>query len=91
MPAASRSPSIIHDDRAVDPDAVDRAVTARDNLIRGFLADHLPAADGPLAAAKTCLYTMTPDGDFISIACRSAAGDRCRLALLRATASSSHR
>ena len=22
-------------------------------------------ADGPLIAAKTCLYTMTPDGDFI--------------------------
>jgi sarcosine oxidase len=55
-----------HDDRAVDPDAVDRAVTAYDeSLIRGFLADHLPAADGPLAAATTCLYTMTPDGDFI--------------------------
>ncbi|MPZ56317.1 MAG: FAD-dependent oxidoreductase, partial [Rhizobiales bacterium] len=29
------------------------------------LAEHLPAANGPMVAANTCLYTMTPDGDFI--------------------------
>ena len=34
-------------------------------MIRSCLAAHLPAANGPLAAATTCLYTMTPDGDFI--------------------------
>ena len=34
-------------------------------MIRACLAAHLPAADGPLVAATTCLYTMTPDGDFI--------------------------
>jgi sarcosine oxidase len=34
-------------------------------LIRPLLADHIPAANGPLAAAKTCLYTMTPDHDFL--------------------------
>jgi glycine/D-amino acid oxidase-like deaminating enzyme len=34
-------------------------------LIRAALADYLPAANGRLIAAKTCLYTMTPDGDFL--------------------------
>ncbi len=34
-------------------------------MIRSCLAAHLPAADGPRVAATTCLYTMTPDGDFI--------------------------
>ena len=34
-------------------------------LIRTMLAAHLPAADGRLVAAQTCLYTMTPDGHFM--------------------------
>ncbi len=55
-----------HADETVDPDAFERQVTADDEaLIRAALADHLPAADGKLLAAKTCLYTMAPDGDFI--------------------------
>ena len=29
------------------------------------MADYLPAANGKLNAATTCLYTMAPDGDFI--------------------------
>lgn len=55
-----------HADERVQADTVDRAVSAQDEaLIRGFLAEHLPAGNGPLASATTCLYTMTPDGDFI--------------------------
>ena len=55
-----------HADATAEPDRVDRAVTADDEaLIRAALADHIPAASGPLAAAKTCLYTVTPDRDFI--------------------------
>jgi sarcosine oxidase len=55
-----------HDDRAVDPDDFDRTVSPADeSLIRAALADHLPAVDGPLMEAVTCLYTKTPDGDFI--------------------------
>ena len=55
-----------HRDEAVDPDAMGRSVTAADEaLIRPALADHIPAANGPLASAKTCLYTVTPDHDFI--------------------------
>jgi sarcosine oxidase len=33
--------------------------------IRGFVADHLPGANGEIRLAKTCLYTLTPDRDFV--------------------------
>jgi sarcosine oxidase len=53
-------------DRPVDPDAVDRAISDTDEAaIRAALADHIPAANGRMIAAKTCLYTNTPDHDFI--------------------------
>jgi sarcosine oxidase len=55
-----------HLDEAVDPDHCARTVSAADAaVIRSVLKAHLPDADGPLAAARTCLYTMAPDGDFI--------------------------
>ena len=55
-----------HRDETVDPDHHDRTVSADDEaLIRAAVADHIPAADGRLIAAETCLYTMTPDGDFL--------------------------
>jgi sarcosine oxidase len=55
-----------HDDQTVDPETYNRTVSTQDeHLIRAALAAHLPAANGPLAKAQTCLYTMMPDGDFI--------------------------
>jgi len=33
--------------------------------IRAFVGDHLPGADGDIHLAKTCLYTLTPDRDFV--------------------------
>jgi sarcosine oxidase len=55
-----------HFDEAVDHDRYDRVVSPRDEgAIRAVLKAHLPGADGALLAAKTCLYTMTPDGDFL--------------------------
>ena len=55
-----------HLDETADPDRVDHSVSAKDEAaIRAALTEHVPAADGPLAAAKTCLYTVTPDHDFI--------------------------
>jgi sarcosine oxidase len=55
-----------HRNEAVDPDRVDRLVSNADEaLIRAAVAAHLPAVNGRLTAAKTCLYTMTPDGDFV--------------------------
>ncbi len=55
-----------HLDETVDPESFDRAVSAADEaVIRTVLEAHVPDADGPLRASRTCLYTMTPDGDFI--------------------------
>jgi sarcosine oxidase len=55
-----------HLDEPVDPDDYDRAVSAADeHAIRAALAEFLPAANGPLLASKTCLYTQAPDGDFV--------------------------
>ncbi|MGF1481399.1 MAG: N-methyl-L-tryptophan oxidase [Cyanophyceae cyanobacterium] len=33
--------------------------------MRGFIAQYLPQANGPLISTRRCLYTMTPDKDFI--------------------------
>jgi sarcosine oxidase len=53
-------------DQAVDPDTVDRAISTTDETaIRAALADHIPTANGRMTCAKTCLYTVTPDHDFI--------------------------
>jgi sarcosine oxidase len=55
-----------HAEEIVDPQTCERTATAQDEeLIRAAIAEHLPAANGALVAAKTCLYTMTPGGDFI--------------------------
>jgi sarcosine oxidase len=55
-----------HRDQTVDAESYDRTVTAEDEmLIRSAITEHLPAANGRLIETKTCLYTTTPDGDFI--------------------------
>jgi sarcosine oxidase len=55
-----------HFDQPVEPDRYDRTVSAADEAaIRAVLKAHLPGADGAMLAAKTCLYTNTPDGDFL--------------------------
>ena len=50
----------------VDPD---RRTFDRDDAafrrVRDFLAQHLPDAVGPPILTRTCLYTLTPDRDFI--------------------------
>ncbi len=55
-----------HSDETADPDSYDRTVSAEDEaLIRAAVADHIPAANGAHNSAQTCLYTVTPDRDFI--------------------------
>jgi len=55
-----------HADEAVDPARPTRPVDGSDEtLLRAALAAHVPSANGDLVASQTCLYTMTPDGDFI--------------------------
>jgi sarcosine oxidase len=55
-----------HRREIVDADCYDRSISAADEAaIRAPLAEYLPAANGPLLRAETCLYTMTPDETFI--------------------------
>jgi sarcosine oxidase len=55
-----------HRNQTVDPDSVNRAISPDDEaLIRPAIASHIPAANGKLLSATTCLYTMSPDHDFI--------------------------
>jgi sarcosine oxidase len=55
-----------HLGEAVHADNYERTVSAQDEAaIRAPLARYLPAANGPMRATETCLYTMTPDNTFI--------------------------
>jgi sarcosine oxidase len=48
------------------PDTVDRAIGAsEERIIRERVADALPLLGGRLLQAETCLYTMTPDENFV--------------------------
>lgn len=55
-----------HAGEIVDPDSYDRAVSPGDEAaIMGPIHRFLPASAGPIVSAKTCLYTMAPDEDFV--------------------------
>ena len=47
------------DSRTFDPDEATLGRVTR------FIQRYLPTAAGPLVATKTCLYTLTPDRDFV--------------------------
>jgi sarcosine oxidase len=49
-----------------DPDTVDRVVApAEAEALASLAARYLPGLAGPVSAATTCMYTMTPDRDFV--------------------------
>ena len=55
-----------HSEVLVSVDDVDRMLTAADEArVRAFTGAHMPAAGGRLTDSAICLYTNTPDGDFI--------------------------
>lgn len=55
-----------HLEEVVDPDSMDREPNARDEqVLRDFVARYFPAANGPLADMKTCLFTNTEDEHFV--------------------------
>jgi sarcosine oxidase len=55
-----------HRDETVYPDDPRRPVGDLDEaLIRAAVAEHIPAANGALVSAKTCMYTVSPDHDFV--------------------------
>jgi sarcosine oxidase len=48
------------------PETMDRSIRADDEAdLRAALRDFLPALDGAVVRATTCLYTTTPDANFI--------------------------
>ncbi len=55
-----------HDGTPTDPDQLDREVHPADEApVRRFLEHYLPDANGPTLDARVCMYTNTPDSDFI--------------------------
>ncbi len=55
-----------HSGEIVDPETCHRQVTADDEkIVRDVISQYLPAANGKLLNAKTCLYTMSPDEHFV--------------------------
>ena len=56
----------LHNDDRVDPDTVDREIRdADERRVRGWVRRRMPLADGPRREAKVCLYTMSPDSNFV--------------------------
>jgi sarcosine oxidase len=52
-------PVVTGDTRSMDPDPTYGAVLDQ------FMQEHLPGGFGPYLRQRTCLYTMTPDRDFV--------------------------
>ena len=52
---------------ATSPDKVDRAITAQEerSMYRDYIEDRLPGVLDECAAAASCLYTTTPDANFV--------------------------
>jgi sarcosine oxidase len=54
------------DGTPADPDTIDREVHDREVVfIQSYLEKYVPALDGELLYAKTCMYTNTPDEHFV--------------------------
>ena len=54
------------DGTPADPDTIDREVHDDEvEFIRGYLGQHVPDLDGEFVAARTCMYTNTPDQHFV--------------------------
>ena len=55
-----------HSGEFVDPDRVDRTVTAHDEQrLRSAIADRIPALNGRVLSSLICLYENSPDGHFL--------------------------
>jgi sarcosine oxidase len=55
-----------HGGAKVDPDVVDRHASAADEQpVRDFMSRYMPLANGPRLDSRVCMYTNTPDFNFI--------------------------
>jgi sarcosine oxidase len=53
-------------DDPVDPDAFDREPTAEgESELRRFAREYLPGGAGPTLSLQTCMFTVSPDEDFV--------------------------
>jgi monomeric sarcosine oxidase len=58
--------AFFHNGTPTDPDRVERAVSEADREpLRAWAARRLPDLTGEVTFEKVCLYTMTPDQDFV--------------------------
>jgi sarcosine oxidase len=58
--------AFFHNGTPTDPDRVERAVTEADREpLRAWATRRLPDLTGEVTFEKVCLYTMTPDQDFV--------------------------
>ena len=65
-PASGLKMAGLHFGDRVDPDTVDREPSARDEeRVRTWLRRRMPLANGERRRAQVCLYTNSPDGQFI--------------------------
>lgn len=55
-----------HSGRRVDPDTVERTVDdADERVVRHFVERYMPLANGPRLDSRVCMYTNTPDFNFV--------------------------
>lgn len=55
-----------HGGTTASPDALDRTLHPEDErAVRDFVRRTIPLADGPLLGARVCMYTNTPDENFV--------------------------
>ncbi len=65
-PAQGAKAARHHGGASVDPDTVDRTATDNDEAtVREFLGRYMPLADGRRLDARVCMYTNTPDQNFV--------------------------
>ena len=66
MPAQGIKIARHHGGETVDPDSIDRLPRdADEQVVRGFIERHMPDANGERLDGAVCMYTNTPDFDFI--------------------------
>jgi sarcosine oxidase len=55
-----------HSGVACNPDSVEREIQPSDEVpVRRFVSRYIPGLDGPVALARVCMYTNTPDDHFV--------------------------
>jgi sarcosine oxidase len=65
-PAQGAKAARHHDKKRVDPDSVDRTANDDDEAtVRSFLRHYMPLADGKRLDSRVCMYTNTPDENFV--------------------------